>query len=340
MILDSKIVLEIVRNALNNNNLPVSTIILNCKRVATMRADIENLWWIEYELHSGEELKDVAKEFLWRFGKDKIRELGPKYAKLWLEERQINKYDISNCNIISSDNVLPFSIGGIEANRKADLNQFSSLPKTDNMHTLDVYYTENANSKARIFLSKTIEDLDRILDRIRTRAFDYLIQVEAELMRGNSLSQYFDRNKEFVTMSLGSIDHQILEELDKIDIHLFDATSTDYSESLLDVRRILCHFADIVCPPSDTPKIGSDGKQHNLKSDKYLNRLEFAVYEKAGKHTSTDLITSNLSELCTKLENLNSLSCKGVHANVTAEEAYMCVTQMYLMLGEMIRILQ
>lgn len=339
MIYDSNSLLEIVRNTLDNSKLPVSSIILNCKRVATMRADIENLWWIEYEMHDCGELKGIANGFIWRFDKQKIDEIGPKYSKLWLEERQINKYDVNTCNIISSDNVIPFSVGGIEANRKSDVNQFSALPQTDHMHAFDVYYTEQANSKARIFLFKVIEDLDRVLDRIHTRAFSYLVQVESELMRGNSLSRYFDSNKNFVKTSLGDFNAQISEELEKIDIHLEDASSTDYSECLLDVRRILCQIADIVCPPTEEPKIGSDGKSHNLKSDNYLNRLEFAIYEKAGKHTSTTFIASSLSELCRKLENLNNLSCKGVHANVKPEEAFMCVTQMYLLLGELIRIL-
>lgn len=323
---------------MDNKDSSVSSIILNCKRIALMRADIENQWWIEYELHDQNELKSIADEFAWRFDKQMIAEIGPKYSKLWIEERLVNKYD-TKCNIVSSDMVLPLSVGGIESRRKANCYQLSSLPRTDNMHTLDVYYTEKENSQARIFISKAIEDLDIVLDRIRIRAFNYLVQMEAELMRGNSLSNYFDKNKEFVRTNLSQIDEGFNEEFDKIDIHLIDASRTDYSECLLDVRRVMCHVADIVCPASSEPKVGLDGKSHQLTADKYLNRIEFAICEKKVQHTSTNLIITNLSELYNKLENLNALSCKGVHADVTSEEAYMCVTQLYLILGELIRML-
>ncbi len=330
--------LNLVQSTLVNQTLSVSSLVLTSKRIAAIHADYENLWWIEYELHDGSDLKNIANDFIWRFDKETINKIGPKYSKLWIEERKVNMFD-SRCNVISTDNVFPFSVGAIESRRKSTQNQFQSLPRTDNMHTLDVYYTENKNSQARILLNKTIEELDRVLDRIRTRIFDYLVQLESELMRGNSLSNYFEKNKEFVTSMLTTIDNRFSEEFDKIDLHLNSGSGTDYSECLLDIRRILCHVADLVCPATNAPQLGSDGKTHKLTEDKYLNRLEFAIYEKVGKHTSTELLTSSLSEMCAKIENLNALSCKGVHSNVTEQEAYMCVTQLYLLMGEVIRIL-
>lgn len=330
--------LNLVQSTLSNQNLSVSYLALTSKRIATMRADLESLWWIEYELHDGDDLQGIANEFAWRFDKKSIDTIGSKFSKLWNDERTINEYD-DRCNLISSDSVIPFSVGAIESRRKVNQNQFLSLPRTDNMHPLDVYYTEKENCQARILLNKTTEELDRVLDRIRTRLFDYLVQSESELMRGNGLSNYFEKNRNFVTSYLTKLDNKFSEELEKIDLHLNSNSETDYSECLLDVRRILCHVADLICPATNDPKIGSDGKTHKLTIDRYLNRIEFAIYEKVEKHTSTELITTSLSELCNKLEKLNSLSCKGVHSNVTEQEAYMCVTQLYLLLGELIRIL-
>lgn len=330
--------LQLVRDTLGNSSLSTSAVIRNCKRIATMRADYENLWWIECELHEIDEQKRVSDQFTWRFNPRKVSEIGPQYSRLWLEERQINKYD-SNFNIVSHDNIIPFSVGRIEARIRDILNQSHSLPATVHMHTLDAYYTEQSNAKARMFIVQISEELEQVLNKIRTRAFDYLIDIEGQLMRGSQLANYFDENKNFVISELTEKDKSFQQEFDKLEDHFSNGTDIDFSEALLDVRRILSHFADIVCPPSAKPVKGNDGKEHKLTEDKYLNRIKFAIFQNRGKHTVTELLDANLTEMCNRLEKLNELSCKGVHSNVSREEAYQSVTQMYLMLGELIRML-
>ena len=38
--------LELIRQVLSEKDSPVSALLLSCKRIATIRADVENLWWI------------------------------------------------------------------------------------------------------------------------------------------------------------------------------------------------------------------------------------------------------------------------------------------------------
>jgi hypothetical protein len=93
--------LELIRQVLSEKDSPVSALLLSCKRIATIRADVENLWWIEYELHDGDVLKDIANQFMWSFDRKKFDELETLYTKIWTDERQINQYEVSMVSLSS-----------------------------------------------------------------------------------------------------------------------------------------------------------------------------------------------------------------------------------------------
>ncbi|MFC2654840.1 MAG: hypothetical protein ACFN0J_09110 [Segatella salivae] len=86
------------------------------------------------------------------------------------------------------------------------------------------------------------------------------------------------------------------------------------------------------------PVTCSDGKRRVLTEDKYLNRISFVLFEKAGKHTHTELLNQSVEDLVKRIEKVNELSNKGVHNKVTEQEANQCVIIMYIVLGDLIRI--
>lgn len=62
------------------------------------------------------------------------------------------------------------------------------------------------------------------------------------------------------------------------------------------------------------------------------------LFEKAGKHTHTELLNQSVEDLVKRIEKVNELSNKGVHNKVTEQEANQCVIIMYIVLGDLIRI--
>jgi hypothetical protein len=334
--------LELVQCALSNANTQnylTSNLLKQTQRIATHRKDFINLWWILQELQGNPQgtfrrIDDTMKA---KFVKEDYELYGKKYLMKWLEERSINELNPTG-DIKKSDQVFPYSIYDIEDRIQTIENHRKSLVNTKGMHTLDVYYTEQNNAANRMFLNLQYEQFQNIVKRIRDRVIDYLIETEMQLMQGNTLSRYFENNKEWVVNKLENIDTNFNDYIKAIDSHMIKGTPIDYEEALLDIRKVLMLYANAICPPQADPVTCSDGKRRVLTEDKYLNRISFVLFEKAGKHTHTELLNQSVEDLVKRIEKVNELSNKGVHNKVTEQEANQCVIIMYIVLGDLIRI--
>ena len=334
--------LELVQCALSNANTQnylTSNLLKQAQRIATHRKDFINLWWILLELQGNPQgtFRRIDNTMKAKFVKEDYESYGKKYLMKWIEERSINELNPTG-DIKKSDQVFPYRIYDIEDRIQAIENHRNSLVNTNGMHTLDVYYAEQNNAANRVFLNLQYEQFQNIVKRIRDRVIDYLIETEMQLMQGNTLSRYFKNNKEWVVDKLENIDTNFNDYIKAIDSHMIKGTPIDYEEALLDIRKVLMLYANAICPPQAAPVTCSDGKRRVLTEDKYLNRISFVLFEKAGKHTHTELLNQNVEDLVKRIEKVNELSNKGVHNKVTEQEAYQCVIIMYIVLGDLIRI--
>ncbi len=75
-----------------------------------------------------------------------------------------------------------------------------------------------------------------------------------------------------------------------------------------------------------------------MTDDRFIARLCQFVAETARRSGSRDLIVTQVGELGRRLDSLNSIASKGVHANVSAVEVDQCVIQTYLTVGDILRI--
>lgn len=340
----SQYILQIISSALNNSSNPdsrVSSLLMSAKRVAILRQDLENLWWINLEFCNSENsgFKSVDMEMMSKFPYEEYKRLSKLYVTLWLSERSIEIMD-SDLRIQHSDNVFPPNVYDIESQLKSYENPFEFMVSTKGMHTLDVYYTEQQNAKSRIILQHMRSQYETMLNKIRARVENFLIKSEQQVINGNSLSQYFENNRKYVESKLSSLNGNYQDYFDALSNHILHGTQIDFQEALLDIRRILLAFANDIFPPNTYPITCSDGKKRVLTEDKYLNRIVQAIYSAAGKHTHTELLNGNLNDLVTRLEKINELSCKGVHTDIPEHEANQCIIQMYILLGDVLRILK
>jgi len=104
----------------------------------------------------------------------------------------------------------------------------------------------------------------------------------------------------------------------------------DYSLVMTSCRRIIEYVADSIFPPDENAPDGKLGKK------KYRNRLlAFADKERASD-TNIDLICSSTSLLSEQLEKLSKLASKGVHSEVTKDEARRCIIRTILLLDDIL----
>lgn len=68
------------------------------------------------------------------------------------------------------------------------------------MHPIDLYYAEQDNAKARVFLNANASytQFEAPILKIRRRVVDYFAECERQIIYGNTMSNYYDENKKFV----------------------------------------------------------------------------------------------------------------------------------------------
>lgn len=323
-----------------DSHTTLSQLINEAKRVATLRQDIINLWWLNLEIIPSERkgwMAEYNESIRYKFPKDNFFEIAKRYRDIWMEERAISIYNTDG-SIQKKDMVFPEPIGAIEARVEQIKLHQASLPKTDGMHTLDKYYQEHENSKIQNILNLHLGEYMKILTRIKNRVYDFLVASESSLLAGNELSSYFERNKIFVEEELIKLSDNFSLQFQDLHARMQEGNTESLAQALLLIRRILKTFADNVYPPIDGKVVCSDGKERNLSDEKYISRLLQFVYSLNESKSTNELFDSSLSNLDNRLNAIYLKSCKGVHNNVNPFEANQCVIQMYVLLGDIIRL--
>jgi hypothetical protein len=78
-----------------------------------------------------------------------------------------------------------------------------------------------------------------------------------------------------------------------------------------------------------------------MSDDRYLSRLLQAVFEVGVERSaSRELLKAQVDGLSARLEAINDLASKGVHAAVSEFEVNQCVIQTYLALGDVLRLVE
>lgn len=324
-----------------DKNIVLSILINDSKRVAKLRGDFKNLWWLEWEtcnINEKEKLQEFPKSVESKFDKDEFKKLSTEYWEKWISERRISTFD-KDQKIKNSDNVLPASIAEIESKLATSIEKRNNLSNTAGMHPLDRYYTEMDNTKIRMLYLKYEEGYLNILARIKNRLHNFLSETENEIVSGKVLSSFFDRNKNYVETELIKLSDSFALHFTELNERLKEDNADAFSQALLLVRIILKDFADMAYPPTKEKALCSDGTLRSFTEDKYISRLWQYIFENLKeKNVSIELLKTQLADLGNRIDEVYKKSCKGVHADVNSFEAYQCVIQLYVSLGDILRL--
>jgi hypothetical protein len=204
------------------------------------------------------------------------------------------------------------------------------------MHGFEAEAAIASEATRRLMLNDRADMNDQILDRIRQRTYAYLCQVETELSYAVATERIFEGHRQRVDQFLRLVAADVLEQFSAAYRRVREGDIEARTHALTSCRRILKSVADIVCPPRSEPAMGSDGKMHDLGDAQYINRLwEFVQSSSLGDTVATSL-HATAAEVGSRIEALNDLTNKGVHAEVTTQEVEWCVIQTYLLVGEVL----
>jgi hypothetical protein len=148
----------------------------------------------------------------------------------------------------------------------------------------------------------------------------------------------YDRNRKYVDQRLALLAPQALEQFAAAYRRQAEGDAEARSHALTSCRRVLKTLADVLYPPREGQIEGIDGRPRKLTDDKFVSRLCQYAAERASGSASRDVLVSQIKALGDRLDALNDLSSKGVHADVSGVEVDQCLIQTYLIVGDLLRI--
>ncbi|MDI6003240.1 ComEA family DNA-binding protein [Cobetia marina] len=201
---------------------------------------------------------------------------------------------------------------------------------------------------------KSIEFIEQVLARLNREksgndGTHYITNIQ-DVVSTSSNSAYTQATRLYKTLSFGEIPSRQFNVIrDRVDGLLLDicpeavekfmaayerlssASAEDWSQALTATRRVIKTVADTVYPPKEILK-----GQRKLGEEQYINRLWAFLDENAVSGSDKDLAKAHIDYLGVFLQRLNDKTSKGVHADVTYNEAVRAVLYTYLTLGDVL----
>ena len=317
----------------------LAPVLERCIRIATLRQDYFNLWWLRREALGFENRRshDALNAEMKRHFPDQYYEA---LRKQFVED-QIERHSIERINEKTGEvetGVTAFSIGELEAqieNMEA-YNRDSAPPP--GLSAIDLNEANRTYQRMRVASEQTLREFKRVRSRIRERLHRFLVETEATLAFEQTAASTFERTRRFVDGQLGTIAPDALTQLQAAYERSNAGHLEALSHALTSCRRVLKSLADALYPATDLAITGGDGKIREMTDDKYRNRLWQYVGERQTSSTSRQLVQATVEEVGRRIDLLNELASKGVHDQVTREEVDHCVLQTYLLAGELLRL--
>jgi hypothetical protein len=340
-------VLSLVQQALDDFDKPditVSNLVRRAIRIARLRNDFDNLWWLELEMQAidpGSKARArTTPEMLAHYEHREFRELTNRELAAYFSRRRWPAFDSKGVPQVNkrSESFFPRSVAEIEAELASISEQIASAVPPPGLHTLDLYYRDQELSKVRQVLSTKAELLRGILEAIRQRVYQFLIDTEHGLVYGQLNADIFERNRRYVDKSLKAIAPDVLEKFAAAYRRLAEGDAEARSQALTSCRRILKSLADRLYPATDVPLVGSDGKEHELTDARYISRLRQYAFEQVGSRSAGKVLLAEVERLGVLLDRLYDLDSKGVHGDVSQVEVEQCAIQTYLVVGDLLRL--
>lgn len=181
-----------------------------------------------------------------------------------------------------------------------------------------------------------------LLKILTTLIYTKTQQILLEIKFGKFEFDIFEETRKIVDTELGKRCPKAFEKLTEAYEDLMkNESSLDFQQTAHACRVVLKDFADAVFPVSDEKTyIDLNGKSHPIKDDDYINRIIACVQENTDSKSDREFIKNSLMYLGNFLKSINDLASIGTHHEISKEDANRCSIYTYLVLGDVIKLLE
>lgn len=308
---------------METSDLPIERHLLQAKRLARLIRDTDAQTWLDLEISGYQEGFDA-------------RTLGNclQYAQAAGRITKDGEYYLT-------------SLPRLEAACAADRQRVENANPKPITGTAENYVVAGATTKMmhdqiaalnavkEAFL-KNVALFSSLKAAVHSYVTDTLIAIEF----GDVAESIFDDLRQDVDTFVRSHSPRSAEKLLAIAERMADGNPEAYAEALTSCRRLLMSVADSVFAPSENDWIDSSGKKRKVGVDNYKNRLLAFIESRLASESSRVILENELDHLCSRLDAVYEKACKGVHADVSAEEARLAIIVGYIFVGEIARLLK
>lgn len=316
-------------------NAPTSVIVRAALRVATVRQDVLAEFWLRVEIH-GIRAEDEIRER----GKDLLSRLTALIGAEEATRRWSSTFEAvvarRTVTIDGKPMIMSSGVAELELNLES-LRIIHDTPITPGMTPLDTGLASLDRDKARTTLGPVLFERGSMLERIKDAAYTYVLEAEAQLIAGETVPDIIAQGRAFVEAELTRRSPDALEAIHAAESRHGESERESASHAATSCRRAIKALADSLYPPGP-PITGEDGVPRVMDDDHYRNRLTAWVLERRGRSTHADLLASNLATLGTRLKSLDDLASKGVHADLSRAEVQSCISWVYMLAADLLRI--
>ena len=317
--------------AADNPAIPVSVVVNRAIRVARLRNDWPALVWLLMETRGRND--EQAKN---RAGLEIATHLSAgEMASLW---RAAVEAFISERALYMQEGMLGMSVAEAEASMAGLREQAGHLHPPAGLEGWTLQQTAQSMAEQRAQLLNAAADTEQVLARVRSRVSDYLSAIEQQIAFGQVSADAWERNRIYVDARLVEVAPNALVQFQAAYRRQSEDDPEARSQALLCCRRVLKSMADAIYPARSEPVMPTDGELHALTDDKFINRL-IQFLSEALPATAGEVIQADLASFGTRLDSLNELASKGVHASVTQAEVDLCIVRTYIFAGDLLRVM-
>lgn len=316
---------EILKN-FELSEIPVSNIILKCLRLCRLLGDEEGILLFTYE-SSGYPQKLTAEPWriaklagrtYWGTKKDELgKDVDCEFAKTELVAVMEETIDAQKIRLAAaSDPNVSIS--------SANPHQYVSAP--------------SRNSSERVSIVTSITSLENTSQKIRGCLYNYILKIYNKLSYGNIVEEVFTQARITSNNKLAELCPQAIGKFVAVYNNMDSDNAEDWANAVHSCRRILVDLADALFPAQNEPlEVG--GKMIRVGPEQYVNRIIQFISGRSTSKTYKDIVGSDLSSIGKRLDAINDAACKGTHDEITKDEASRYIIHTYLLIGDIVALL-
>jgi hypothetical protein len=321
---EARVVVDSLLNSLETHSEPISQSLMKAKRLARLLRDLDAQAWLDFEM------RGYPDPF-------KMSQIG--YCAQYMREGRFNSDGSFKTASLPE---MEAEIQGFERHMEAvrlPSSISTTQPQPQGLFGLSPMdsLVASVNLTLQGLRDSVVDDV-KVFAAMRSSLHSYAADCQISILLGDISRDIFENARAAVDSFIRSSCPKAAGQLLSVYERLADGDSEARAQCLTSCRRILLTVADAVFPVQDEEYRDRTGKRRKVGPEEYKNRLLAFLDQRLSSASSFAMIEGEMEHLATRLDSVYEKVSKGVHSDVSADEAELAVIHTYLFLAEVARV--